>query len=870
MSDINADANSESAYIRQLIELIELKSQQERRKDDSSRSTDGNINDKRTKRRTSKESDATSLSAKSSNAYTLTSGRAADAQFYHRDRLNADQRNIFDYVLSHPGRIVLVQAGPGTGKTFTMLAIAQACTKPVKVVIYKRDLLIPFRHCAVQYTVAKFCMMLFDLNFMAYKALDKQLASNVSVEELIISIGGLLRLALKNIAHTVDDCEILIIDEHTLIPKIIMFVILLICRIRPLTLIISGDRNQLQNIHNSIHARGISSYEIIESFADRVFSLRHNERCTDSRYSALVDYASKFSSSKKLDEFAYAFVSAIFYDRLTIDAKITDTHLASCHKTLTETVMYLTMNNQIPVSFYYIYATPQVAQGQVRGVPSSIRGLYNPDAFRGYFSKEKSCPKFLPYLPLVIGGRYFVQTFSENSIATLIYFDQSNIGNEEVHMKTSQNEILKFKKGDCRAVMFEEHVNYILNGGDEASDYVNTRSGRGLVYNFPIYPANVMSIHMCQGRTINNDIDLMLENCSYEQLYVAFSRVTQRSKFSRVRIYDTLTYLFSTIINFKKLALEPLSNLDVTDIVHVFNNHYTMYDLGNCKPDLIQSVQVAVTMFLCSRDVGMRCFLREKLIGFSKYLQRKTLTAPEGKGKKEKASGSSTLEYLLKNKSIFYPLALMNPPDVFVWVREYLIRNTALKNILSISPYRGRIRMFYTDDVDRGRATLESINNTSFAYANGETTVDYLRRIYSDKNHSTPNIQIIDANDERFNVNEESEKVTFLDYSCLRIRTVIKLDEKDSDRAEPLLLTRFSFRVIEANSSVNESWLLKELREFVNDSLSNERERNSQQIEEDNSFHTANRDVPQKRKIETYDDILEEVLPIKCVKNSRR
>lgn len=61
---------------------------------------------------------------------------------YKPENLNEQQRAVFDYVMNNQTAITILQAGPGTGKTFTMLTIAHYLTSRNRipnVVIYKHD-----------------------------------------------------------------------------------------------------------------------------------------------------------------------------------------------------------------------------------------------------------------------------------------------------------------------------------------------------------------------------------------------------------------------------------------------------------------------------------------------------------------------------------------------------------------------------------------------------------------------------------------------------------------------------------------------------------------------------------------------------------
>jgi len=78
-------------------------------------------------------------------------------QLYVRENLNLEQAAVFDHVTANPNDIVVLQGGPGTGKTFTMLTVANHFLeegKPPNVVVFKRDAVHEYRFSANGYTVA--------------------------------------------------------------------------------------------------------------------------------------------------------------------------------------------------------------------------------------------------------------------------------------------------------------------------------------------------------------------------------------------------------------------------------------------------------------------------------------------------------------------------------------------------------------------------------------------------------------------------------------------------------------------------------------------------------------------------------------------
>jgi len=119
------------------------------------------------------------------------------------ENLNKQQAEIFDYVVNENRYgITLVQAGPGTGKTFTMLTIAHHLMlhkDRANAVIYKNDLVAVYRFCAHGYSLAKFFMCIFNIDFSSYRALEMSLSASMSIEHFTNIIVQLIsRVCLIN------------------------------------------------------------------------------------------------------------------------------------------------------------------------------------------------------------------------------------------------------------------------------------------------------------------------------------------------------------------------------------------------------------------------------------------------------------------------------------------------------------------------------------------------------------------------------------------------------------------------------------------------------------------------------------------------
>lgn len=601
-----------------------------------------------------------------------------EKKIYTEERLNKEQKEIFRYMFDNPKSMVLVQAGPGTGKTFTMLTLAHAWKKPVSVVIYKHDLLHTFQHCARRFTVAKLFMTVFKIYFPVYVGLELQLSGRMSAIQFVIAVVSLLRRA--KLPHILGN-SIVILDEYTVIPKPLLFILLLLLKYHKIGTVICGDKNQLQNIHNSSHTGQCSSYHIATALADRTFNLTKNERCGDADYNDLVDYVSRFSSDKRLDKFGYALAAALFHRKFMTESSITDTHLASHHRDLTNTVHMMTINTAAPVSFYLINASGVQDESRVKGVRQQ-NGFYLPNVTLDYI-KNLATDKYLPYLPLIVGCRYFVDDYSEYSQATLVSVDAVN---GTVDLKYDNGHSITVRKQNCNDVMFEKHRRYLLNNGDDEG-----RDGVGKLYNYPIYMANVMSIHMCQGRTIRNNVDIILNESTYQGFYVSMSRVTTPKQITRVILPDIPSHLVSTVINFPQLCSRPDGMLTVEELDSCLGRNYMHYPIRDAE--LTEHTMYTLCRFFASQDVNERRLIREHLCRKLAEINPEVLECVAVKqqvanGYQPGAEHNATMTLILRYKYVILALSLVDEKDSYVWIQEFMKLDPLLTLLLAVDPQK--------------------------------------------------------------------------------------------------------------------------------------------------------------------------------------
>lgn len=667
-----------------------------------------------------------------------------DLQLYTRDHLNAQQRRVFDHATRNLHDILLVQAGPGTGKTFTMLTIAYALRGvcPVNVIIYKHDLLFKFQHCAYTRTVTSFFMRMFDIkNLYDYNALETQLCLNMNNYEFCVCIEGLIRRA--RVPYDLVG-GLMILDEYTVVPKPLLFVLLTVLQHHHIGIVVCGDKNQLQNIHNSKNTMNKSAYDIVTRFSTHVYEFNENKRCVNERYNEFVNFISRFSSNRRVDSYGYALLTSVLHRNMINLPQLTDIHLAANHRELADTVHIMVINEKIPVSFYYIDGVSCKSVDAIKGVKrSKTSSLYMPNVTLQYEATGRP-GKFLPYIPLMLSATYFLNKHSEESLATLqkirlvdgreITEQRDCVDVDEygdlVPLQEHQIDLLvmeecrtgivrRIRRESCNHVLFEQHRNYILRGGESDSGTY------GSIFNFPIYPTNIMSIHMCQGRTISGPLDLLLTSTTYQGMYVAVSRVTDPRCITRLKIPNIKSHLLSVILNFEELCDAPDSILSVDTIQRVFKN-YKLYEPNERGTDKHSEIAELIVKFITSTDPALRRATRALLMEHTKDMRFTILHTPDVEASDTvRFDNSEIMNILLDYENVLLALSRLDAKDAVVWIYEFVRADMRFRAL------RDNVKSYTFSNYELERySTIRSVCDLSRLYVETDDgqSVNYIKR----------------------------------------------------------------------------------------------------------------------------------------------
>lgn len=590
----------------------------------------------------------------------------ADRRTYSPDKLNEMQRTIYDWAKSNPTDIAIIQAGPGCGKSFTLLTIAT--TTVGDVVIYKRDLLDMFMMQMRRFTVCQFGMTTFDLDFCGWKGLEKTVSSNMTPMEFMLMITGMLaRARLPNLAG-----GLVLLDEYTVISKPVLVAMLILLEAYGIGTLMCGDRNQLQNIFNSRHAP-LSAYELGCSFAKHQFTLKENIRCQNQYYRDIIDMMAELSSERKLDDYAYAIVAAVFPQQLLAETCYSHTHLAGAHSDLTWLAHTLVIKETIPHSYYLLdtQGTCEVHPDKII-MPDEMKAYLenngiDPATGRPFPNRRQPCVwigRFPPYLPLKVGARYYVRRYSEQSMCTLeslVYNDRGEVIGAYVRNDSNPTELEELRRENCDAVMFDQHREELMKNYE-----IPNTMRRGHLTNIPLYPANFFTIHRSQGITIANspvDIILSSQGTTYRSLYVAMSRVKSQDQIARVYILPQQKFLLSTVLNFKSFSLDPNFRVTADMLRARLPYDYTIWE----PSDGVDATLIAADLadFWKSRDPAQRIKLAMSL------LMRSKPVANLGLRTARISHFDQALVHVVRHRDVFRALACLGQRDRIVWLREW-------------------------------------------------------------------------------------------------------------------------------------------------------------------------------------------------------
>lgn len=584
---------------------------------------------------------------------------------YHIRHLNKEQLEAWNYINDNPRKMNLLDAFPGSGKTFFNLAVAYNFQKPVNIVCFKNDIIDLFWLCARRFTLAALMMKIFKMSYYTFREFEKQLSYKMtSYEFLLVMISMLKEAELVNFGGS-----IVIIDEYTVISKPLLCILLMLLKLYGIGCIISGDNNQLPCIHDSEHT-SLSSYQLVIQLVEpNIITLSKNQRCADKGYNEIVNFWAKLSSKEKVNNFAFAILVACFPEQCLVEASFDQIHLASTHQEMSEIINILVCKHEIECDFYLIDSSSSKTLKQFQLTMTKAHKNYKKQVDDAKELGLKIIPqvrKFLPYLPLVINCIYYVYKNSEHCKGILKSYDLKK-GILVMQMENGKKEYVSKSNND--QVMFDEHRTFLLD---------ETINGR--LWGFPIYPAFMVSAHKIQGCTISDKLDLILcntEYTTYNTIYVAVSRVTDPSKISRLQVLNSIVHLASAIVNFECLIYDRKVTAAELDRVFMQEN-YIYYDVTDAEE--ISWLALHIKQFFQSKDITIRKTIRDNFIEWLKNTPKKRLKQSV---KRQNVKKECTIEKFIRYQDIFRGLSQIQITiNRNVWLHLFMLYFADFKSLL--------------------------------------------------------------------------------------------------------------------------------------------------------------------------------------------
>ncbi|XP_025196790.1 uncharacterized protein LOC112595706, partial [Melanaphis sacchari] len=297
---------------------------------------------------------------------------------FNENKLDPRQKVIFDRVISDMnnydnknknGKILLIQAAPGTGKSYTLKTISHTLMRDGEnlphVIIFKNSLISSYKYCAAGLTCAQFFMYSLNLKFRQYASLDKITNRMNSVECVINNILQIVRIFKTHRDQKMNLVgNILMFDEYTVMNKLLLYATLLCGKLHKLNMIFCGDRDQLGCILTSKHSKNTSSYDIIKSFSNYNYTLNKQMRCVDDDFNKKIALVGGMSTDESLGHRGNAITAAIFINNLTKPNHLNDTLIMRNHKTLSHYTYINVLKYNLPTSHWLI----EGRRGEVQGV----------------------------------------------------------------------------------------------------------------------------------------------------------------------------------------------------------------------------------------------------------------------------------------------------------------------------------------------------------------------------------------------------------------------------------------------------------------------------------------------------------------------
>lgn len=652
--------------------------------------------------------------------------RKTISEVFKSDKLNDKQLAIFNYMKKNKKHVISLNAPPGTGKSFTLKTIAATCIPQMVAIVYKHDLVQSFLFLAIPKTTASYSMKVLGLGYMSLVGLQKTTSSTMTPNTYLYCCVSLLRSALTRSPPN----NLYVIDECTVIHKLTLIVLIMHLKHYQRGLILCGDNNQLGSITDSAHSRQ-SIFTLIEPMLNQSFTLIDNERCKDPEYNKIIRYLGAYSTDDNVYPHVQALIAMRFFEKLIQPAEITDIHLGAEYKFITNHLHNKYMSMNVLRSPYYFIEDGEI----ITETPEYIK-----------YKNTTNVGKFPYYLPLHVGMTYYYKSLSAHSKVVLTQIKDGYVVVRPIGSKSLIN-VVKAPIGQC---ILENHREYLVGPEYKA------------LFNYPLYPANIMSAHMSQGCTIRDKIAIDLNHATMKSAYVMFSRIPEEEMIRRITLNSGISYILSVILNIRKVT-DP----DYKPTYDECMDYLKQFKLYTAS---LESYSL-ISQFCESTDKKERKRIRTELKNVCANYPTKDISPIDIN---DADINQNTLSVISKNYKIVTLLAHAPPQVAAVWIHEY-------------SRVDPEFRMFFPTQGEHDMGVNTEYLGMCYAYTNGETTPQYLDRIAKLERHT-----------------DECIVYNYVDYKLVpfitAVREAYKTRNPDSEDSLKSLFTK--------------EWLLEELEKF--------------------------------------------------------
>ncbi len=433
------------------------------------------------------------------------------------------------------GSCVLLDASPGTGKTFLISALSLTLADRGLYVVYSNNLASSM--AAVNnlktMTNCKFLMDYFRISFMKAKYMWNS--------RYFTTIGDQLFTLVDNMRKT-DIClgsefQIVILDEYTIVSPWQILMYYLVCRLQKIVVMFSGDKNQLNSIDKT-YSHQDTNFKIGRIISDdNVFKL-----------TKFMRQDNDLPFGEKIMKITAALEDPEFF----IDCKLSHKYLIftlfpeNFFKPVDYTALFLAQHHRSVTNRILNY---------VNNKPNDI----NKTMFLSYYHDSlKNVPisKFPTYLLLILNN-YYIYTDSVG-IKHVVQLIKIVINEEDevvaVFIQFSNNKVLRLVPvGLSDTFMVPEHTAWLRQVATNTSRSSPLRQFPLKFFAYTYYAAQGLTL---SKERIELDIDTNLNS-----VYVGLSRVKCSAQINRLHTEDVMSILVTAYFNdqyYYKLSVKAL------------------------------------------------------------------------------------------------------------------------------------------------------------------------------------------------------------------------------------------------------------------------------------------------------------------------